>query len=409
MDSGSFGKSIEAVQKKKNGQNRNTKFIKRNHHTKTKKNAQANVESVQSHVKKKAKIASIESTIKLDPKTPTLKVKKKKRKSKNKRSSVDRVKNAKIDPSERSEARKLQTSAWLNHEEEDDQDFLGEDVEELEGVIHEGILLLRDKKSDRLYSSERNEAGDLVEVGIWKPDGKHDFTSYTWKLIGLKKNNSDAPEQLNFKVTDPTDHCETSIRAYLDIKRALEEISYLLPGIDKPAMLKVWDPFFCTGRMKSNMISIGFPNVHNENEDFYTIMQSQHYPKHDILLTNPPYSQDHIPRLLQYCNESIRAPCFLLLPSYVVNKEYFSRFDAKDSKHFFIIPKSGRYTYHNPGLDGAKVGRTAPFQSFWYVNAKEYRGDLLRQLTSIQSSEDTTWEVCKSIAKIPSRFWDLEY
>lgn len=284
---------------------------------------------------------------------------------------------------------------------QDGEDESLENVERLEGFVYEGVLLLRDLDRDVIYSSERNPNGDLVEVGKWCAHGKHEFDTYEWKLPNLPRTK----DPLKFRVTDPADHCETNIRAYMDIKDALETIAGLTPGIERPADIRVWDPFFCTGRMRTHMISIGFPNVRNENEDFYEVKHNP--PSHDILLTNPPYSRDHIPRLLEYCTQ-LDSPCFLLLPSWVGKKDYFSRFDNQDSRYFFITPKSGRYTYHNPGLDGAKVGRTAPFQSFWYVSAKSHRSEMLRKLATFQNKEETTWELYKSINRVPERFFDAQ-
>ena len=42
-------------------------------------------------------------------------------------------------------------------------------------------------------------------------------------------------------------------------------------------------------------------------------------PEYDILITNPPYSGDHVERLLTYCVNSNK-PFILLLPNYVYMK-----------------------------------------------------------------------------------------
>jgi len=285
---------------------------------------------------------------------------------------------------------------WSDMEDEEDQ------TEQIEGFVYEGILLLRDVHSNAIFSSERDDRGELVRVGEWRADGQHEFTSYEWKLPSITKTEH---EPHKFKVTDSADHCETGPKAYADIKPTLEVFAELIPGVERPSNLRIWDPFYCTGRMKSHMLSLGFPKVHNENEDFYVV--KQHPPRHDIIMTNPPYSRDHIPRLLEYCL-TVTSPCLLLLPSWVCKKDYFARFDDANSRYFFLVPRSGRYTYHNPGLDGAKVGRTAPFQSFWYIAAKGYRSELLRRLTVIANNDDTNWELYKSINRIPERFFEAE-
>ena len=42
-------------------------------------------------------------------------------------------------------------------------------------------------------------------------------------------------------------------------------------------------------------------------------------PKYDILITNPPYSEDHKEKILEFCSV-LTKPWFLLLPNYVANK-----------------------------------------------------------------------------------------
>ena len=39
------------------------------------------------------------------------------------------------------------------------------------------------------------------------------------------------------------------------------------------AALRIYDPFFCEGRMLAHMASLGFESVYNRNEDFYTVRE----------------------------------------------------------------------------------------------------------------------------------------
>ena len=269
------------------------------------------------------------------------------------------------------------------------------DSEHLEGFVHEGVLLLRGSDSGNIYSSERDEQGELVRIGSVQEDGLLDFEDYSWKITQATRN-----EPLQFEA-DPADHCETGIRAYLDIKQTLLCLATLLDR--RKEDIKIWDPYYCTGRMIEKMAKIGFPNVRNENKDFYQRVKTGNLPEYDLLLTNPPYSQDHISRILNFCMESLK-PSLLLLPSYVLQKPYFE----KISKCFiFVLPKKGRYSYHNPGLGGSKVGRTAPFQSLWFVCAKEMKKDLLTMLRAADS--DGMWEVVPKAKKIPDRFFESEF
>merc|ERR1711865_1312286 len=85
--------------------------------------------------------------------------------------------------------------------------------------------------------------------------------------------------------------------------------------------LKIWDPFFCAGNVANHLNALGFDDVYNENEDFYLYDGGKtsgplHY---DVLVTNPPYTAEHIPKLLKFCKASGK-PWFLLLPNYVLHK-----------------------------------------------------------------------------------------
>ena len=64
----------------------------------------------------------------------------------------------------------------------------------------------------------------------------------------------------------------------------------------------------------------------NENKDFYEVVKNDEVPEHDVLVTNPPYSEDHVEKCLRFaalnCARHDR-PYFLLLPSYVINKPYY--------------------------------------------------------------------------------------
>jgi hypothetical protein len=66
--------------------------------------------------------------------------------------------------------------------------------------------------------------------------------------------------------------------------------------------------------------------VINENKDFYEVVKNDEVPEHDVLVTNPPYSEDHVEKCLRFaalnCARHDR-PYFLLLPSYVINKPYY--------------------------------------------------------------------------------------
>ena len=86
--------------------------------------------------------------------------------------------------------------------------------------------------------------------------------------------------------------------------------------------LSIFDPYFCVGTVKEHFKSLGFPTVYNECTDFYGLIRDSRIPPHDVLVTNPPYSQDHVQNLLRFCSAHDK-PYLLLLPVYVCVQESF--------------------------------------------------------------------------------------
>ena len=69
--------------------------------------------------------------------------------------------------------------------------------------------------------------------------------------------------------------------------------------------------------------SLGFNNVINQPIDFYAAIKKGSVPEYDVLVTNPPYSEDHIPKLLDYVSQSDK-PYLLLMPNYVCTMPYYN-------------------------------------------------------------------------------------
>ena len=105
----------------------------------------------------------------------------------------------------------------------------------------------------------------------------------------------------------------------------------------------------------------------------------------DVLVTNPPYSENHIARLMQFVTSEIfirsQKPWFMLLPQWVHKKDYYinatTQSNLKGQRHqqsniqpFYVIPKK-RYVYTPPPnfripkkSDVHK--KSSPFVSMWY-------------------------------------------
>ena len=97
---------------------------------------------------------------------------------------------------------------------------------------------------------------------------------------------------------DENDHCESPLVAYEDISPILDIIASKI-GKTR-AQLKIYDPYYCEGAMKEHLLALGFSNVYNKKENFYKAIESEAYPTYDVLVTNPPYSNDHVPKLLDF-------------------------------------------------------------------------------------------------------------
>ena len=147
--------------------------------------------------------------------------------------------------------------------------------------------------------------------------------------------------------TDFCDHFETPRRAYADVAPALDALT------NKPrSETRIYDPYYCDGAAKRHLRELGFTNVKNDNLDFYATKSYKDPANttHDIVVTNPPFSEDHKERCLRWALAT-RKPFALLLPAYVVERRWF-REACGDARPFFVAP-SERYGFDHPLGAGA--------------------------------------------------------
>ena len=145
---------------------------------------------------------------------------------------------------------------------------------------------------------------------------------------------------------DDDDHCETPENAYEDVKKCVTVFS---KRINKSLeTISIYDPFYCQGSMITRLSKIGIPseNIYNRKEDFYFMQRTNAIPAYDILLTNPPYSAQHMGKLIRFvCNSN--KPYMLLLPNYVYMKDYYQ--SLIHDGMFYIVPNA-RYLYTTPNV-----------------------------------------------------------
>lgn len=165
---------------------------------------------------------------------------------------------------------------------------------------------------------------------------------------------------------DGNDHCESPLAAYEDISPILDIIAAKL-GKSR-TQLRIYDPYYCEGAMKTHLLALGFKDVYNEKEDFYKVIEAKACPEYDVLVTNPPYSNDHVPKLLEFVRgQAPTKPFFLLMPNWVYTKDYYRCMTNRNGM-FYLSPSNERYTYTTPkGRRQKKSAKyTSPFPSLWY-------------------------------------------
>ena len=67
-------------------------------------------------------------------------------------------------------------------------------------------------------------------------------------------------------------------------------------------------------KLSKNFKTLGWSKVVNVNKDFYKDIQEHTLPNYDVLVTNPPYSFDHIEKILSFCQKN-RHQVFCVAPA----------------------------------------------------------------------------------------------
>jgi len=120
--------------------------------------------------------------------------------------------------------------------------------------------------------------------------------------------------------------------------------------------------------------------VYNRREDFYKVIEDGAVPEYDVLVTNPPYSADHMEKMLRFCVAS-KKPWLCLVPNFMYTSDYYREALGTHTKPFFITP-AVRYDYHSPAdVQGRREGKTSPFVSFWFAHlTAEHNAPVIKAL-----------------------------
>jgi hypothetical protein len=201
---------------------------------------------------------------------------------------------------------------------------------------------------------------------------------------------------------DYNDHFETPAAAYRDLRPVLDWLTSSSSRHSIPIGQTLYDPYYCNGRAKDLLHEIGYDQVVHEKRDFYADVENGTVPAYDIFITNPPYSDEHKSKCIDYCCTTMQQqqtkqqqqykPFFLLMPAYVATKQYMR---SALPNLFFLIP-SVEYQYHHPDDTGKDI---TPFSSLWYCGVGAARVDAcVQHLLSLSSS--SSWRLAKSLPEL---------
>ena len=254
-------------------------------------------------------------------------------------------------------------------------------------------MVLVDKQSGSVYSSgERTNNGKRLQIGKLLSGGSIDFDTTAIEEMKRLESGENGPS-FPYK-TDEDDHCETPLQAYSDIQSILDALCKSM-GKSKSS-LKIYDPYYCNGSVIKHLSSLGYTNVYNKKEDCYAVWEAQEEPTFDVFITNPPYSADHIDKLMTYITSTKfgTKPWLLLMPNWVHKKDYYENSTTKNQTNyrcpFYVVPKK-RYVYVPPPDFREKKAsdvhkKSSPFVSMWYVwGGTSQKNDAL--LHAIQKSD----------------------
>jgi hypothetical protein len=131
-------------------------------------------------------------------------------------------------------------------------------------------------------------------------------------------------------------------------KSAWEDIKKYIPN-DK----KIWEAFYGNGTSGQYLKELGFDIIH-EPIDFFK------NDKGDIIVSNPPYSRDLLPNILERLH-NLDKPFILILPCSKICTKYFQKLEKFKNNIQIIIPK-GRIKFKK--LVDGKIDETKKSPSF---------------------------------------------
>lgn len=218
---------------------------------------------------------------------------------------------------------------------------------------------------------------------------------------------------LNMNLSGPSaDDRETPKIAYvhlLPILDAIERTVYTDSSVtNSRSSLKIYDPYYCAGSIKTRLQQLGFSfeNVSNTNVDCYE-EQKMKTLEYDVLLTNPPFSGNHIKRNLSYAVLSGK-PWAILMPSNVFLRPWFS--SIVGGRDVIYVAPHERYAFEVSSSSGIKASVQEelhiPLVCMWFI------GNLSSDCLALASKLWRTIpapgaSLCLSLEQLPRRIRKL--
>jgi hypothetical protein len=176
------------------------------------------------------------------------------------------------------------------------------------------------------------------------------------------------PAQLPWNCDDG-DHCETPSLAYAHIAPILALISSSI-GIN--ANIKLYDPYYCAGSTATHLNALGYPDVYNRPVDFYAAQSSipPSIPPFDVLVSNPPFSEDHPRRSMTFALSSGR-PFLILLPNFEACSTWLCELLSSHKQTLLYLAPHKRYVCRSPSSlrsgSNKALKYVAPFPLLWLI------------------------------------------
>lgn len=201
---------------------------------------------------------------------------------------------------------------------------------------------------------------------------------------------------------DYNDHFETPLIAYQDILPVLDGLKR------KRADHILYDPYYCNGRTACLLRQLGFDQLIHAKRDFYKDIEQDNVPKHDTLVTNPPYSEIHKEKCIEFCARQFLQESrafFLLMPNYVAARSYFRQIltEKKIVEDVAYLVPSRPYEYDHPEGTGHSI---PPFNSLWFIGVGKHNIKRLKESWVTRPGEPkfvTTLEELESLSVISTQ------